>query len=93
MGYLIYSINKGIIMNLANLTVTQLQTNQIIVAYGTIRAFYSYGTFIASIENGSVVLGPKWKYSSTTSKYRNQFLDETTAETQAKLDDGIYKEL
>jgi len=32
-----------------------------------------------------------WKCSSTTSKYRNKFLNETTKETQAKIDSGEYK--
>ena len=32
-----------------------------------------------------------WDYSSTTSKYRNMFLCETTAETKKKIKDGIYK--
>lgn len=32
----------------------------------------------------------KWNYSRTTSKYRNQFLGETTKETQAKIDSGEY---
>ena len=31
-----------------------------------------------------------WNYSKTTSKYRNQFLGETTKETQAKIDSGGY---
>ena len=31
-----------------------------------------------------------WNYSKTTSKYRNQFLGETTKETQAKIDSGEY---
>jgi len=31
-----------------------------------------------------------WNYSRTTSKYRSQFLGETTKETQAKLNDGTY---
>lgn len=31
-----------------------------------------------------------WNYSVTTSKYRNQFLGETTKETQAKIDSGEY---
>ena len=31
-----------------------------------------------------------WNYSKTTSKYRNQFLGETTKETQAKIDSGKY---
>lgn len=31
-----------------------------------------------------------WNYSVTTSRYRNQFLNETTKETQAKIDSGEY---
>lgn len=31
-----------------------------------------------------------WNYSTTTSKYRNLFLDETTKETQEKINKGIY---
>lgn len=33
----------------------------------------------------------KWDYSVTTGKYRNQFLGETKAETQKKIDSGEYK--
>jgi hypothetical protein len=32
----------------------------------------------------------KWDYSSTTSKYRNEFLGETTAETRKKIKSGEY---
>jgi len=32
-----------------------------------------------------------WDYSRTTGKYRNQFLGETKAETQKKIDSGEYK--
>lgn len=31
-----------------------------------------------------------WDYSKTTSKYRSQFLGETTKETQEKIDNGTY---
>ena len=31
-----------------------------------------------------------WDYSVTTGKYRNQFLGETKAETQRKIDSGEY---
>ena len=33
----------------------------------------------------------KWNYSKTTAQYRNEFLGETTKETQAKIDAGIYR--
>jgi len=32
----------------------------------------------------------KWDYSNTTGKYRNEFLGETKAETQRKIDSGEY---
>lgn len=32
-----------------------------------------------------------WNYSSTTSKYRNIFLGETTKETEKKIKSGHYK--
>lgn len=32
-----------------------------------------------------------WDYSVTTSRYRNQFLGETTAETRKKIASGEYK--
>ena len=32
----------------------------------------------------------KWDYSVTTGTYRNQFLNETKKETQAKIDSGEY---
>ena len=31
-----------------------------------------------------------WDYSQTTGRYRNQFLGEKKAETQKKIDAGIY---
>jgi len=33
----------------------------------------------------------KWDYSITTGRYRNQFLGETKAETQKKIDSGEYE--
>ncbi len=32
-----------------------------------------------------------WNYSRTTSKYRNQFLNESTEETKKKINNGLYK--
>jgi len=32
-----------------------------------------------------------WDYSKTTSKYRNEFLGESTKETKAKIKSGEYK--
>lgn len=57
------------------------------------RYFQSYKSLIVQISNsGGVVLDENyWNYSVTTSKYRNQFLGETTKETQAKIDAGEYE--
>ena len=56
------------------------------------RFFQSYDSIIVKIDKkGKVTLGKDWNYSATTSKYRSQFLGETTKETQAKLDAGVYK--
>ena len=63
--------------------------------------FQSYNSIIVKIDNffknsdglplSSISLDEKyWNYSTTTSKYRNIFLEETTKETQKKIDQGIY---
>ena len=73
--------------------ITHVAKNQLIVhddEKGE-RWLQSYASVIAKIDrNGNVTLGKHWKYSVTTSKYRAQFLNESTAETQAKLDSGEY---
>ena len=33
----------------------------------------------------------KWGYSTTTGKYRNQFLNEDIAETRKKIKSGVYE--
>jgi hypothetical protein len=55
--------------------------------------FQSYGSIIAfrPASGASIVLDKgKWDYSTTTGKYRNQFLGETKKETQKKIDSGAY---
>ena len=59
------------------------------------RTFQSYDNVIAVItewpDHTKVELDPiYWDYSVTTSKYHNQFLGETKAETQKKIDSGEY---
>jgi len=75
------------------MTIDTIGPNHIIVYTGNEIRFFSYDTLIVKIQNGQVYLSPKWKYSSTTSKYRNRFLDETTKETEAKLLNNVYKML
>jgi len=54
--------------------------------------FQSYDKIIVKIEGNSTWLDINyWNYSNTTSKHRNQFLGETTKETQKKIDSGLYK--
>ncbi|MDY0138255.1 MAG: hypothetical protein RBR50_01025 [Candidatus Izemoplasmatales bacterium] len=55
--------------------------------------FQSYDSIIAVKKaNGDILLDEKsWNFSSTTAKYRNVFLNETTKGTQKKIDAGIYK--
>ena len=80
--------------------VKQLANNQFIIteehgeilqSYESIIAFKPYWAKECYEGSGKTELDQKyWNYSKTTSKYRNQFLDETTKETQAKIDSGEY---
>lgn len=70
--------------------------NQFIIFDSEYTAFQSYNSIIVktTFEDGQRVVyldSYYWNYSKTTSKYRNQFLGETTKETQAKIDNGTYK--
>ena len=62
---------------------------QIFTDKGT--AFQSYSSIIAAKVDGKVYLDEnKWDYSTTTGKYRNQFLRETKKETEKKIKSGEY---
>ena len=66
--------------------------NQFIIRTAEGKLFQSYESAIALIDrNGVVHLSDHWDYSKTTGKYRNKFLNETKAETQAKIKSGEYK--
>ena len=58
--------------------------------YGSM--FQSYNSCIAfrTYDGNTFLDSYYWDYSTTTSKYRNQFLGETKKETQAKIDSGEY---
>ena len=67
--------------------------NQFVVESEKGKYFQSYKTVIALIpSDGSPVQLDKnhWNYSSTTSKYRNMFLGETTKQIQEKIIKGEY---
>ena len=55
--------------------------------------FKSYESIIVKIErDGKIILDNMlWDYSTTTSKYRNKFLCESTMETKQKIERGEYK--
>ena len=54
--------------------------------------FQSYDSIIAFNNNGKITLDDYyWDYSRTTSKYRNEFLNERIAETRAKIESGEYE--
>ena len=70
--------------------------NQFIIFDAEFTAFQSYDSIICktTFEAGERVVyldGRTWNYSKTTSKYRAQFLGESTKETQAKIDSGEYR--
>ena len=57
--------------------------------------FQSYRSVIAirKVINGervTILDSDKWNYSKTTSKYRNEFLNETTRETKERIASGFY---
>jgi hypothetical protein len=64
--------------------------NQFIIYGGDWTLFQSYSSPIAMRKGGRVYIFPKWNYSVTTGKYRNEFLRETKKETEAKLKSGEY---
>jgi hypothetical protein len=56
--------------------------------------FQSYNSMIAfkPFGGGKILLDrDTWDYSVTTGKYRNQFLNETKKETEAKIKAGVYE--
>ena len=55
--------------------------------------FQSYSTVIAAkLNDGRILLDArKWDYSTTTGKYRNQFLNMDKKETERAIKDGHIK--
>ena len=68
--------------------------NQFIIRTSEKTVFQSYDSVIIEkdLNTGKITLDEYyWDYSKTTGKYRNMFLDENKAETQKKIDLGVYK--
>ena len=63
----------------------------IITLQNGIEVFQSYNSIICVKANNEIYLDyDRWNYSRTTSRYRNQFLNETTVETVKKIGLGQY---
>jgi len=66
--------------------------NQFIIDAKDGTYFQSYNSMIAKETSKGLYLDEKyWDYSTTTSKYRNQFTGLTTAETKAGIKNGTIK--
>jgi len=68
--------------------------NHFIISDGDYDYFQSYESIIAKIntDTGFVTLDELyWNHSTTTGKYRNQFLDEDSSVTKAKIKSGDYQ--
>lgn len=71
--------------------ITNLATNQTVVFNNDVTIFSSYGTNIVKIEDGKTFLDEKfYKYSTTTTKWRNNFLGLTSKEVEKNIKDGKF---
>ena len=80
-------------MKVENMTSPQGNTvaNQFVITDNGEEYFQSYRSIIAKKSQGKIYLDKYyWDYSRTTGKYRNLFLNETIAETRAKIKSGEY---
>lgn len=65
--------------------------NQFIINDNGAEYFQSYRSIIAKKSQGKIYLDAYyWDYSTTTGKYRNQFLNEGIADTRKKIQSGEY---
>ena len=80
------------VTNITNNNGNKVPNQFIITDSGAREVFQSYNSTIVQRNfGGKIYLDKKyWNYSNTTSKYRNIFLNETTKQTQAKINSGEY---
>ena len=73
--------------------ITDEDTNEYFQSYNSMIVKKVYHSSDIAEENViEILLDEKyWNFSSTTSKYRNKFLNETTKQTMAKIKSGEYK--
>ena len=80
-------------MKVENMTSTRGNKvpNQFIITDNGTEYFQSYKSIIAKRSEGKIYLDDYyWDYSTTTGKYRNEFLGEGIAETRKKIASGEY---
>ena len=80
-------------MRVENMTSTRGNkvANQFIINDKGEEYFQSYRSIIAKKSQGKIYLDEYyWDYSTTTGKYRNQFLNEGIADTRKKIQSGEY---
>ena len=65
--------------------------NQFVITFNNGEVFVSYGTIIVIKFGDDIYLTGAWRYSKTTSKYRNIYLNEDASTTQTKISNGTYK--
>lgn len=64
--------------------------NCYIIYFENGRILQSYNSLISIVLNGKTYLSNKYRFSSTTGKHRNIFLNESLKETEDKLKNGEY---
>ncbi len=80
-------------MRVENMTSTRGNkvANQFIINDEGAEYFQSYRSIIAKKSQGKIYLDEYyWDYSTTTGKYRNDFLGEGIADTRKKIQSGEY---
>lgn len=88
----LFNKNIPVVSNFESPRTGKPVANQFLIRIGDMEVFQSYQSIIAVKYKGKVYLDKHyWDYSVTTGKYRNDFLNELKAETQAKIDSGEYK--
>ncbi len=75
-----------------NSQINHIKPNHTEITIAGYTAFYSYESLIVLKDPDSQIwLGEDWRISASTSKHRSRYLEESTKDTQQKLDSGEYK--
>ena len=84
--------NIAKVQNMKSLSSHNAIANQFVITLQNgIEVFQSYNSIICVKANGQTYLDEnRWNYSRTTARYRNIFLNETTAFTLRKIGHGTY---